>query len=402
MKFINHKFTAEYPLYGATFIQSNPNEAIFVVAGGGGEGKNGIPNMITSYRYDSQKSELEKLHDFNLPEEDDSPTVINSHLETDQIVLIGCNENSANIKSGKGNKHLRRFQLDQNFQLQLTKSIDLFHSCNPEEYTKFLEISNDGRLAAVVPCVDSNFLIKLIEVTTLNEKFEINNIAKEVKDIGFTPNSKYIAYITSDSLQVMSIETGKPIVRLSQDFISKGWNLSKMKFINDNTLLMVATQYKNNNNRKKRDSGIVLIKVVLRDNDAVVVESKLLTNKFKGVTPMDLNESNNLLTLATNENSILVVQLSSFKIQTIFNQIHSFAITKVVISSDGKYIVSVSAANTIHIIEIPDLSKNFSLNGFLSVPFVLSVIILLLVIVFYNLSVENKQYIKFQIKDYIF
>lgn len=396
MKFISNKFTAEYPLYGATFIQSNTNEVVFLVTGGGGEGKNGIPNMITSYRYDPQNSQLDKLQDFNLPEDDDSPTVIDSSVAKGQIVLIGCNENSEKIKSGKGNKHLRKFQLDHKFKLKLTKSVDLFQSCNPEEYTKFLQISKDGKLAAVVPCVDSNFSIKIIGITTLDEKFEINDIRNEVKDIGFSPNGKYTAYITSDSLEVISSVTGKPITRLSQDFVSKGWNLSKMKFIDDETLLVVATQYKNNN---KRDSGIVLIKVALKDDTAAVIKSKLLTKRFKGVTSMDLNESNNLLTLATNENSILVIQLSSFKIQATFNQVHSFAITKVVISSNGKYIVSVSAANTIHIIEIPDLTKDLSSNEFTSIQIGLSVILLLLVIIFYNLPTEIKQYFISQIRN---
>ena len=398
MKFINNKFTAEYPLYGATFVQSDLKEAIFLVTGGGGEGKNGIPNMITSYKYDTQSGQLEKLYDYELPEDDDSPTAIDSSL-TNRIVLIGCNENSEKIKSGKGNNHLRKFQLDSKFQLKPIKSIDLFQSCNPDEYTKFIQFSLDGQLAAVVPCMDSRVLIKIINAVTLEEKFEINDTGKEVKDIGFAPNGKYIAYITSDSLEIISTVTGKSITRLNQDFISNGWNLSKMKFINDDSLLIVATQiYKNGDKRK---SGTVLIKVSLKNGDATIIQSKLLTNKFKGITSMDLNESNDLLTLATNENSVLIIQLSNFKIKETFNQIHSFAVTKITISADGKYVVSVSAANTIHIIEIPDSFKDLSSNSFESLQLWFSVILLLSVIVFYNLPVENRQYIKSHIEDYL-
>ncbi|CAL9734212.1 guanine nucleotide-exchange factor Sec12p [Monosporozyma servazzii] len=390
MRFVNSKFTADYPLYGANFIQSNAQRATLLVAGGGGEGKNGIPNMITSYRFVAQTGEFDKLQEIELPNDDDSPTAMDASIQTG-VVLVGCNENSDKIKSGKGNKHLRKYNMDLKLQLEPTKTTDLFHSSNPDEYTKVIEFSSDGKLAGVCSSKESEVIIKIIDGETLEEKFEINDVGKEVKDISFASNGKYLAYITPSSLEIISTVTGKSITRLNQEFDTNKWNLSKIKFINNDSLLIVATKH---DHEDKRHSGIVLIKVSVRNGKATILKSQLLTNKFKGITAMDLHEENDILTLATSENSVLIVKLSNFDIKGTFSQIHSFAVTKIIISPNGKYVASISAANTIHMIQVPENFKHAMSNKKEAFQLWVSILLLLLAAIFYKIPTENKEYVK--------
>lgn len=396
MRFNSSKFTGDYPLYGATFIQSNAQKATLLVTGGGGEGKNGIPNMITTYRFHASNGHFDKLQDLELPTDDDSPTAMDASIQNG-VVLIGCNENSGKVKSGKGNNHLRKYNMDLRLQLEPVETMDLFHSTNPDEYTKCIEMSSNGDLAAIVSSKETETLIKIINTETLQEKFEIIDTNKEAKDISFAPNDKYLAYITADSLEIISLVTGKSIMRLNQDFVAKKWNLSKLKFINNNSLLIVATHH---DHQVKTNSGIILIKVSLRNGEATIIQSSMLTNKFKGITAMDLNEENDLLTLATSENSILIVKLSNFDIKGTFSQIHSFAVTKITISPNGKYVASVSAANTIHMIQIPDTFKNCMSNRRETFQLWSSIILIILAALFYKISTDNKDYIQSKWDDY--
>ncbi|CAL9728575.1 guanine nucleotide-exchange factor Sec12p [Monosporozyma unispora] len=395
MRFANSKFTADYPLYGANFIQSNAQKATLLVTGGGGEGKNGIPNMITSYRFTAQTGQFDKLQEIELPEDDDSPTAMDASIQTG-VVLVGCNENSEKVKSGKGNKHLRKYNMDLRLQLEPAESIDLFHSSNPDEYTKVIQLSSDGKLGAVCSSKESEAIIKIIDAETLEERFEINDANKEVKDISFAANGKYFAYITPNSLEIISTVTGKSITRLNQEFDANKWNLSKMKFIDNNSLLIVATKH---DHADKKHSGIVLLKVSVRNGKAAITQSKLLTNKFKGITAMDLHEENDVLALATSENSILICKLSNFDIKGTFNQIHTFAVTKITISPNGKYVVSVSAANTIHMIQIPINFKHSMSNRKENFQLWSSAVLLLVAIIFYKISTDNKEYFKAKIAE---
>ena len=146
------------------------------------------------------------------------------------------------------------------------------------------------------------------------------------------------------SLEVISIVTGRFIVR-KIDF-DKNWALSKIKFIGEDTVLIAAALRKGN--------GIVLSKVSLKSGTTSVLKSRIVTTKFRGVTSMDVDPTGQLAALAGNDNSVALVRLKNLTVAKFIKQVHSFAITKVAFSPDSKILASVSAANTIHAILIPD------------------------------------------------
>ncbi|QEU59958.1 Sec12/Sed4 [Kluyveromyces lactis] len=332
-----------YPVYGAKFLDNST----LLVAGGGGEGNNGIPNKISALKVDFQKKKIVKrFRELSLDDNDDSPTTLDY---ANNVILIGCNEGSEKIKSGKGNNHLRKYVF-HNEHLKFVASIDLDGSSKPEEYTKLTYLSPDASVAAIasskVPTV-----IRIVNPTNLRETYEVET-GNDVKDLHFSPDGKVLSYITASTLEVMSVVTGNFIVRKT-DFDSN-WKMSKIRFIDQDNVIIAATLAKG--------TGIVLIKVSLKSGVAKIVKSKIITSKFKGVTSLDVDPSGNLVALAGNENSVVIVTLRNFRIVKFLKQVHNFAITRLVFSPDSKLLASVSAANTVHILKVaPNLATSRSL-----------------------------------------
>lgn len=383
MKFLSSNYNVGYPVYGAKFL----NNHMLLVAGGGGEGNNGIPNKLTALRVDFQKKKvIKRFREITLDPNDDSPTTLDV---ANDIILLGCNENSEKIKSGEGNNHLRKF-VYENEHLKFVAAMDFDNSILPEDYTKLIYISRDGTVSAIasskVPTV-----IRIIDPRDLTEKYEIET-GHEVKDMHFAPDGKVISYITASTLEVISIVTGRFIIRKT-DF-EKNYILSKIRFLTDDTVLIAASL--------KKGNGIVMIKISLKSGSASVLKTKLVTNKFKGVTSMDVDAKNQLAVIAGNDNSIALVKLKDFSLGKLFKQVHNFAITRVTFSPDSNYFASVSAANTVHIIKIPEsyaLSTSIwkKLWKFF-INFVVIVILAILGQLSYKYDVHNKvyTYVKYQ------
>lgn len=344
MKFATKLYKVGYPLYGAKFLD---NEEI-VVTGGGGEGNNGVDNKITvlSVSKSAASLKVKEVCETTLPSNDDSPTALDSVNGT---ILIGCNENSSKIKSGKGNNHIRKFKYNGN-SLEFQSSADLDKSCDPDDYTKLIRISRDGTEAAIASSKNPP-VMTIIDPRNYSVKFEIET-GRDVKDLHFSPNGKLIAYVTQSSLEIISTVTGSCVLRKT-DF-DRNVILSKIKFMDDNTVLIAATW--------ANSKGILMTKISIKSGKTTVMWSRQITSKFKGITSMDVNRQGNMAILSTNDNSVLLVKLRNLSVGKLFTQVHGFAITRVVFSPDSKYAASISAAETIHLIEIPDdfaTSKSF-------------------------------------------
>ncbi|AMD22694.1 HHL076Wp [Eremothecium sinecaudum] len=335
MKLASTLFNIGYPVYGARFLNNNT----LLVAGGGGEGNNGIPNKLTALQINFKRKKIVKrFRELTLHENDDSPTTLDVAQD---VILMGCNENSAKIKSGEPNHHLRKF-VYENEHLKFVGAIDLNRSDNPEDYTKLLYMSQDGSVAAIASSVVPT-IIRIVNPTNLRETYEVET-GNDVKDLHFSSDGKVLAYITSSTLEVISIVTGNFIVRKT-DFDSN-LSLSKIRFVRDNTILIAASL--------KNGNGVVLIKISLKKGTTSILKTKVVVKKFKSVTSMDVDPKAELVALAGSDNSIAIIKLKDFSIGTYFKQIHTFAVTRVAFSPDSKLLVSVSAANTVHVVQFPD------------------------------------------------
>lgn len=385
MKFKSSNYNVGYPVYGAKFL----NDSMLLVAGGGGEGNNGIPNKLTVLRVNFDKTKIiKRFREITLDPNDDSPTTLDA---ANNVILMGCNENSEKIKSGQGNQHLRKF-LYENEHLKFVASVDFDGSKSPEDYTKLIYMSHDGSVGALASSKTPT-VIRVIDPQTLEEKYEIET-GHDVKDMHFAPDGKVISYITASTLEVISIVTGRFIIRKT-DF-DRNYILSKIRFLTDDTLLIAASL--------KTGNGIVMIKISLKSGVASVLKTKMITNKFKGVTSMDVDSKSQLAVLAGNDNSVSIVKLGDLSLGKMFKQVHNFAITRVTFSPDSKYVASVSAANTVNVMDIPDkfASSTSIVKKIwkLFLNFVLIVIIAALGQLAYKYDVGNKVF-KFLRDQYI-
>ncbi|SCV04022.1 LAME_0H15126g1_1 [Lachancea meyersii CBS 8951] len=377
MKFQESVYSLGYPIYGARFL----NDTVLLVTGGGGEGNNGIPNKLTALQVNFEKRKvIKRFRELTLDNNDDSPTTLDA---ANNIILMGCNESSAKIKAGQDNHHLRKYVFE-NDHLKFVASVDMDRSRTPEDYTKLTYMSQDGSVAAIasskLPTV-----IRILNPALLSETYEIET-GNDVKDLQFSPDGKVLSYITSSTLEVISIVTGRFIVRKT-DF-NENWALSKIRFIGEDTVVIAASL--------KKGNGIVLCKVSLKSGTTSVLKTKIVTTKIKGVTSMDVDLKGQLAALAGNDNSVLIVKLKSLTVSKFFKQVHSFAVTRVVFSPDGKVLASVSAANTIHAIRVPDnLAASTSFVEKLVkvlVNFVLMVALAAIVQVIYKHDLHQKTY----------
>ncbi|SCU92921.1 LAFA_0F13696g1_1 [Lachancea sp. 'fantastica'] len=377
MKVQESVYSIGYPIYGARFLNNN----VLLVTGGGGEGNNGIPNKLTALQVNFEKRKIiKRFRELTLDSNDDSPTTLDA---ANNIILMGCNESSAKVKAGQPNHHLRKY-IFENEHLKFVASVDMDRSKNADDYTKLTYMSQDGSVAAIasskLPTV-----IRILNPALLTETYEIET-GNDVKDLHFSPDGKVLSYITASTLEVISIVTGRFIVRKT-DF-NENWTLSKIRFIGEDTVIIAAAL--------KKGSGIVLCKVSLKSGTTSVLKTKIVTTKIKGVTSMDVDPKGQLAALAGNDNSVLIVKLKTLTVAKFFKQVHSFAITRVVFSPDGKALVSVSAANTIHAIRVPDnlaTSTSFieKIVKFLA-NFVLIVLFAAIVQVTYKYKLHEKGY----------
>ncbi|AAS50413.1 AAR048Wp [Eremothecium gossypii ATCC 10895] len=335
MKLQSTLYNVGYPVYGARFLNANT----LLVTGGGGEGNHGIPNKLTALQINfSKKKIVKRFRELTLDENDDSPTTLDVAQD---VILMGCNENSEKIRQGAPNHHLRKF-VYENEHLKFVGAIDLNRSDNPEDYTKLLYMSQDGWVAAVassaVPTV-----IRIVNPGNLRETYEVET-GNDVKDLHFSSDGKVLAYITASTLEVISIVTGNFIVRKT-DF-DKNLSLSKIRFIGEDTLLIAAAL--------KKGTGIVLTKLSLKKGNTQILRTCVITKKFKSVTSMDVDPKGQLAVLAGSDNSLALVKLRNFSVAKFFKQVHTFAVTRVVFSPDSRLLVSVSAANTVHVVQLPE------------------------------------------------
>ncbi|KAH3671967.1 hypothetical protein OGAPHI_000153 [Ogataea philodendri] len=331
-KLKSHSLDLGYPIYGAKFV----NENTLIVAGGGGEGSNGIPNKITALliQPDNLKKPIKRYRELTLNDKEDCPMTLD--VNNNQI-LVGINENAESIKRGV-NKHLRKFKF-HNDHLKFVESCQIHPSNNAQHYQKLTQLTKDGTLAAIAMSDDPSSVYIVDTTDELEEKFKIVTTG-DVKDISLSPDGKMMCYITSSHFEAISTITGRSVFKTKINFL-----MSKIEFY-DNNIVIIAGSNK---------SGIVLGEFSVAKS--AVTKVTVIARNLKGITSLDVNNKTGLIALSGSDCSILIVRFKDFKLLKKLDKVHGFAITKVTFSQAGDYLASVSAANTVNVILVP---QNFA------------------------------------------
>lgn len=329
VKLNNYSLNLGYPIYGANFV----NDHTVIVAGGGGDGNNGIPNKMTAIliQPENKKKPIKRYRELTLNDNEDSVMSLGVGNGT---ILAGINENSAMMAKGV-NKHLRRFKFE-NEHLKFVESCQIHPNTNSTIYQKITAITDDG-LTGVIVMSDTPSSVYIVDLLgDMEEKFKIVTDG-DVKDVTISKDGKLMCYITTTVFEVISLVTGRSVFKTKQNFL-----MSKIRFLDNNEVIISGS--------KSKDAFVAKFSIA----NSKIVEEKVVYRNMKGITSMDVNVKNNLTVLATSNYSLLLVRTSDLKVIKILNKVHEFAITKVVFSEDGRYLVSCSAANTVNVVEIPD------------------------------------------------
>lgn len=336
-KLKNHTLRLDYPVYTARFLNNNT----LLVAGGGGEGNNGVPNKMTviAVQPENTKKPLKRYRELVLNDKEDSVMSLDASNGT---ILAGINENSAMMRKGV-NKHLRKFKF-VNDHLKFVQSCQIHANSNSTLYQKITAISQDGNSGAIVMSDNPSTVYIIDCADDLEEKYKIMTDG-DVKDVSISPDGKLMTYITTATFEAISMVTGRSVFKSNVDF-----SMSRVRFINNDEAIISGA----------KETNAVVAKFSIAKSKVVL--QKVVCKNLKGITSMDVNVASDLIALSTSDYSILIVRVSDLKLVKKLNNVHKFAITKVVFSDNGKFLASGSAANTVNVVEISEgLAKSRSM-----------------------------------------
>ncbi|ODV93605.1 hypothetical protein PACTADRAFT_30106, partial [Pachysolen tannophilus NRRL Y-2460] len=362
------KLSLDYPIYGSKFL----NDDTLLVTGGGGEADNSVPNKLTAVTIDfTRRKIIKRFRELSLAEDEDAPTCIDTN---GSVILLSCNQNSFAIKNGQ-NQHLRKYGYIKE-HLRFLQSAQISESINPLEYIKSCCVSPDGSIGCLSTSTDEADIF-VVDTSNLEVKFHINT-KTTVKDLCVSPDGKIISYATPSSIEFISTVTGNLIASKNlQDYL-----VSKIKFNNDNTIIIVATQ--------KKVSGIFLLEFSISKNS--LTRNKLINNKIKSITAMSYH--NGLIALSGNDASILLIKESNFKVLKIFPKVHGFAITSIQISPNNQYLSSTSADNTINVFKLPPNLANHTPFIVLLFKRLMGLIAIILLAIFLQFLIKHDAFTK--------
>ncbi|ABN66704.2 protein involved in vesicle formation at the endoplasmic reticulum, partial [Scheffersomyces stipitis CBS 6054] len=349
-----------FPIMGAKFF----NNKTIIVAGGGGEGNNGIPNKITaikcSFKVTDAKRRLQRFREITLPANEDSPQCLDTAPIVDDeenkfSIFVGCNQSSQLIKSMSINNNLRKYVYTAEEHLRFVDAAQLEEEIKGDanDYPKTIRLSpKNGVGCLMTSTVPSTIYIFNPDLLELKFKFRPTPDA-EIKDFALSPNDdgKTLCYVTSSGIETISTSTSQPIASSAKnqkvDAELKKLILSKVRFIDDENVIVAASI--------RGGSGAVLLKYNLADQK--ITNKVVVSKKFKNIVAFDLSLSQNLVAVAGNDVTLTLIRLSDLSVIKTYPKLHAFAITSVTFSPNGSKLATGSAASTLHVFRIP---QNFS------------------------------------------
>ncbi|KAL7276294.1 hypothetical protein RUND412_000708 [Rhizina undulata] len=342
------KITLKCPLFCAEFI--SPDNLL--VAGGGGEGKNGVGNKIvlldvskSSENNSDTKTLIRVVDEHELSKEEDAcmslavlrPTQETSEKAGTVIALTGINSSEASIKGGK-NEHLRVFKISGSTIIPASRQQFFTPTSEVEIYQRLLRTSPSGALAAIASggglatTASSEIVIVDTGTLTVRRKFKPDGKKVEVADLDIS-NDETIAYCTSSEIYITSTskdDEEPKKVNWQTSPATKG-SLRTIRFLTPKLLLAVL------NFPQRTGSQLILIDVTARtssgESEGRVLARRKLHKGIKAVTGMSCASvgAQGIVAVAGADQSIELLSVENRKIKMMktFREVHPFQITKV-------------------------------------------------------------------------
>lgn len=357
-----------YPIYGSKFI----NNKTILTIGGGGEGNNGIPNKITAIKCSFQADQNHRLQRFReivLPANEDSPMCVDvARIPDDDggsgdfSVFIGCNQSSELIKSMNVNNNLRKYVYTSDEHLRFVDAVQFDESVLADdvgEYPKTIALSSNSSVGCMMTSkIPSSIYIFNPDSTDLLFVFK-PEADVEIKDFHLSPldEGKTLCYITSATVETISTVTSNVISSSNTTPAHKVFSkyiLSKVRFVDDDTVIVTGAA--------RNGKGVSIFRYSI--SQGKILRHSEISKKVKGIVAIDFNLPQNLIALAGNDFSVILLRLSDFKLLKVHKGLHKFAITTLSFSPNGSKLATGSAANSLHVMKIaPNFARGKSTIG---------------------------------------
>lgn len=317
----------------------------------------------------SGPSEPKKISEIELSKKEDNPTSLAIYDEN--TIFAGVNSNSESLKGGK-NQHLRLFSLsDDKQKWGESKSVQVFEDVGILDYQKGV-VALPSKKAVIVTNSTAPGYVYSIDAKTHDVHFK-ETTKGEINSIALSHDESKFVYVTDKSLVVADSSDGKHIINSES---IKGETFSRAAFLKSSAVVAsISVGVKD---------GIKLVKMYGEKFEEVSFSSH---KKLKKVTALTCYDK--YIFTAHQDLSLSIFSADNLRLLKTFKDAHEFAITRVVLNKDETMAVSVSASNTLGVIDIP-ADGRFAGNKLLDI--VILTLLILFVAIFYQKIVGARQW----------
>ncbi|KAJ1654543.1 hypothetical protein IWQ61_005549 [Dispira simplex] len=344
---------------------------LFVVGGGGGPGRSGVHNKLLLQRIDSDASTLTTVAEYCFGTEEDAPTCISASV-CDDLLVCGANHSNELVKQGK-NRSTRVFKYNlENATLECVRDRKVMDSLTMNDYQRVAVLSPKGD-HLLTGCTDGSlYLLKFPSLE--NVLAPMRSESGELLAASFNETGGQFAVITAKDVSVFTTRNGKGVQRIECP-VYKG---------------NVPCRFRSGLYGRGPTKGFfyTVLNTINRDQSLIAkwktqsweTESFRAISKFP-IIAAAMHPHGAYLAVATTDNTIIIVDAHSLRILARTPDMHSFAITSLAFTADGRHLISGSIDNTCCVMPIPETfprAKSYLIFALLG-----STLAVLLAIVYY-------------------
>ncbi|CAI2176012.1 13452_t:CDS:10 [Funneliformis geosporum] len=328
----------DFPVYCAGFTPSGE----VLLGGGGGPGNTGVNNKLLS------EKTLEQVVEVILNKEEDRPTCIAIHNE-DNIFACGINSTAEKINHGSNN-NCRIFEYSN-------------ENTNEDDYQKVAAFTQDGKLLATGG-TDSKLAV--LKYPSLDVAFPPVNFSKqEIYDLDFDSTGNQVVRIDCKMFLLSSFGCFREILENS---FNKKWACRFGKGTSAGFFYTVV------NMTSISRTFLVKWNATTFERCSTKVIGK------RRITTFTISDNGKLLGYGASDHSIGICDSLTLKVLLIVPNVHGFPPTTIAFNHDSTLVVSGSADNSVHIIQLPE---TFNTGG-LQLIIILIVTLIVLYYIFYQ------------------
>eukprot|EP01029_Cantina_marsupialis_P018681 TRINITY_DN42_c9_g1_i1.p1 TRINITY_DN42_c9_g1~~TRINITY_DN42_c9_g1_i1.p1 ORF type:complete len:364 (-),score=92.64 TRINITY_DN42_c9_g1_i1:152-1243(-) len=312
------KETVKYPIFGSCWV----TEDKFVVAGGGGSSKCGVPNAMNVFKYDFADKSMMNLSTFS----------------TDSMFVANIDCHNGKIFGGK-NTNCEILKLNGNV---LSESSNFEVDSNPESIQRCIRYSTQLN-EYISPREDGT----IISWTEKGDKKSIfsghSGIVNEISLCG-----KFMASVSEDkTCRIWNLKTKKEIQKIESTNGLIG-AFRSVRITDDGETLYTVQVF-----RKLRKTYSIVAKWELVDGEYKIVTTYQSRSQLGSITV-----SPDLVAVGSGAGEVIILSLS-LRQRKHFNH-HTFPVTGLRFSPNNQALLSVAADNTVVVTDAVDIALNDS------------------------------------------